>query len=88
MSATSRIDPEGFPNTILEGLSSRSPLNISDHPAFRDPSLYADLSERSEGALDGAYFGMGWTELVGTFVDDPADRTGWVARNSLAALDA
>ncbi|RLJ36223.1 glycosyltransferase involved in cell wall biosynthesis [Litoreibacter meonggei] len=26
--------PEGLPNTIYEGLASRSPLVISDHPAF------------------------------------------------------
>lgn len=26
---------EGLPNTIYEGLASRSPLIISDHPAFR-----------------------------------------------------
>ena len=28
--------PEGFPNTVFEGLSSRSPVIVSDHPAFRD----------------------------------------------------
>lgn len=28
--------PEGLPNTIYEGLASRSPLIVSDHPAFRD----------------------------------------------------
>jgi glycosyltransferase involved in cell wall biosynthesis len=27
---------EGLPNTIFEGLASRSPLIISDHPAFQD----------------------------------------------------
>ena len=27
--------PEGLPNTIYEGLASRSPLILSDHPAFR-----------------------------------------------------
>lgn len=27
--------PEGLPNVIYEGLASRSPLVISDHPAFR-----------------------------------------------------
>ncbi|MBW4710795.1 glycosyltransferase family 4 protein [Roseobacter sp. YSTF-M11] len=27
--------PEGMPNTIYEGLASRSPLVVSDHPAFR-----------------------------------------------------
>lgn len=27
--------PEGLPNTIYEGLASRSPLVLSDHPAFR-----------------------------------------------------
>jgi Glycosyltransferase len=27
--------PEGLPNTIYEGLASRSPVILSDHPAFR-----------------------------------------------------
>ncbi len=27
--------PEGLPNTIYEGLASRSPVVLSDHPAFR-----------------------------------------------------
>ena len=27
--------PEGLPNTIYEALASRSPLIISDHPAFK-----------------------------------------------------
>lgn len=108
--------PEGFPNTIFEGLSSRSPVVLSDHPAFRgrlapdtqclifeaanpaaladriervsrDAALYAQLSETAESALDGLYFGMDWADLVTAFLDDPADRTGWVTQNSLAVLD-
>ena len=53
----------------------------------RDAGLYARLSRNAEEALDGLYFGMDWVDLVTAFLDDPADRTGWVTRNSLAALD-
>ena len=106
---------EGLPNTIYEALASRTPLLISDHPAFAgrladgkeaavfraadprsmadrivavisDQSLYAALSASSARAHDSLYIGMEWKDLVTAFLDDPLDRNGWVARNSLAAL--
>ena len=33
---------EGLPNTIYEGLASRSPLIVSDHPAFADRLVQGD----------------------------------------------
>lgn len=107
--------PEGLPNTIYEGLASRSPLVLSDHPAFRgrirdgvgglvfragdpaalaaairrpctDPALYGQLSAGTEAALSDLHVGLEWADLVRSFLDDPQDRTGWVGRNSLAAL--
>ena len=59
--------PEGLPNTIYEGLASRSVLIISDHPAFQgrlvpnheclvftaaDPDSLADAIERASGDED------------------------------------
>jgi glycosyltransferase involved in cell wall biosynthesis len=106
---------EGLPNTIYEALASRTPLIISDHPAFAnrlrsgenclifraaDPSSLADqitalladvalfthLSTQSASAHDSLYVGLGWTDLVSTFLDDPRNLTGWVEANSLARL--
>lgn len=108
---------EGLPNTIYEGLASRSALVISDHPAFvgrlkpdveclifpeknstalaaclmraaSDTDLYRQLSENSASAHDRLYVGMEWTALVNAFLNDPYDRTGWVAKNSLHNLDS
>lgn len=104
---------EGLPNTIYEGLASRSVLVISDHPAFvgrltpeeealifqasnpkaladclmratKDTSLFARLSAASGRAHDGLYLGMEWTALVQQFLDDPEDRSNWVAANALS----
>lgn len=106
---------EGLPNTIYEGLAARSPLILSDHPAFSgrlvpgtdclsfkaadpadlaraiaslstDPALYARLSQNADAALDRLYIGLEWEELVDLFLADPANKTGWVAPNALAAL--
>ncbi|KPP83934.1 MAG: Glycosyltransferase [Rhodobacteraceae bacterium HLUCCA08] len=54
--------------------------------ACADPGLYRAVSSASEDAHESLYLGMEWTGLVTTFLDDPEDRTGWVAPNSLAAL--
>lgn len=106
---------EGLPNTIYEGLASRSVLVTSDHPAFagrlrpdaetlifpaenptaladclqrasQDANLYHTLSQNAEQAHDGLYVGMEWTALVSAFLRDPANRTDWVAGNTLDAL--
>lgn len=103
---------EGLPNTIYEALASRTPLIISDHPAFsgrvvdrrnclifraadplsladalavlaKDDDLYCRLSEGAAAAHEGLYIGLAWIDLVKTFIADPANRTGWVARNAL-----
>lgn len=107
--------PEGLPNTIREGLASRSALIISDHPSFAgrlkpdqdclitpeaqpkalaeaitrlcdDPALYKRLSENGATARLSLQFGMPWTELMATFLDDPKDVTGWVKKASLERL--
>ena len=36
--------------------------------------------------LDKLRFGVEWTEMIDMFIADPEDRTGWVERNSLAAM--
>lgn len=48
--------------------------------------LYARLSENAAQAVESLYVGMEWQALVNAFIADPKDETGWVARNSLAAL--
>ena len=107
---------EGLPNVIYEALAARTPLVMSDHPAFRgrldegqlalvfragdpadlaraltrlldDPALWRRLVDGSEAAHAGLHFGIDWAELIDLFVSDPTDATGWVARNSLAALE-
>jgi glycosyltransferase involved in cell wall biosynthesis len=107
--------PEGLPNTLCEGLASRTPVVISDHPAFAsrltdrrdclifaagnaasladriaelagDPALYATLSLNAPKAYASLYFGIEWTQLVGTFIADPTNATGWVEQNSLRRL--
>lgn len=51
-----------------------------------DSALYAALSRDGARALPGLVFGMDWAELYRRFIDDPLDRTGWVAPHSLATL--
>jgi len=51
--------------------------------ALEDPALYERISERSAQAHEQLYIGMEWTRLIDTFLDDPLDRQGWVARNNL-----
>lgn len=50
------------------------------------PELYARLSANAGAAHDALYVGMEFTELVDAFLSDPANETGWVARNSLESL--
>lgn len=107
---------EGLPNAIFEAFASRTPLIVSDHPAYKDRvkhncdvlmftagqpaslaaellrlkqtlGLYTALSERAAAALDRLYVGTSWYELMTSFVTDPHNETGWVARNSLAELE-
>jgi glycosyltransferase involved in cell wall biosynthesis len=106
---------EGLPKTLLEGLASRSPVIVSDHPAFvsrvRDgetclvfrggnagalaariedlrasSALYEALSAASAEALATFYIGTRWHVVIGLFLNDPTNATGWVERHSLAAL--
>jgi glycosyltransferase involved in cell wall biosynthesis len=53
---------------------------------LKDAALFARLSSQSAAAHDSLYIGMGWTDLVSAFLDDPQNRTGWVEANSLALL--
>jgi glycosyltransferase involved in cell wall biosynthesis len=106
---------EGLPNTIYEALAARTPLIVSDHPAFRgrlevgrqclefaagnpaqlssqivnlvrSPDLYATLSANSVQALDQLYFGIEWQDLIGYFLQDPANASGWVAKHAINAV--
>lgn len=51
-----------------------------------DEGLYRTLSDNAAAALVRLYVGHSWYELIGKFIDDPKNTTGWVARHSLAAL--
>ncbi|MGF1552752.1 MAG: glycosyltransferase family 4 protein [Paracoccaceae bacterium] len=53
-----------------------------------DAALYARLCAATEAAHAALYFGTEWSEIVARFLDDPGDRTGWVAARSLAAIEA
>lgn len=101
--------PEGLPNTIYEALAARTPLAISDHPAFAgrlrpdrdalifpaadpaalaatierlrsDPALQSRLSEAAPQALNALRHGALWSQIVTEWVNDPRNRTGWLAR--------
>lgn len=69
--------------------TAADPESLADRIArlCDDPDRYRALSENAERALAGLYVGIRWDRLVRAFIDDPENRTGWVARNSLAALD-
>ncbi|MEM9249153.1 MAG: glycosyltransferase family 4 protein [Pseudomonadota bacterium] len=51
-----------------------------------DPLLFAHLSERAATAYRSLFVGASWYDVVGAFVADPVDRTGWVARHALSSL--
>lgn len=53
----------------------------------RDPALAARLSEAAPAAHEGLYAGMDWCDLVDRFLDDPKDRTGWVATHALTGFE-
>ena len=106
---------EGLPNVLCEALAARTPLVISDHPAFasrlvneqdclifpagnsmalakalqqlaEDTVLFKNLSENSAAAFRNLQFGLYWDQLWTLFLEDPGSKTGWVQKNSLAAL--
>jgi glycosyltransferase involved in cell wall biosynthesis len=51
-----------------------------------DGALYERLSRNSAAALRGLYVGAPWYTLVRHFLDDPANRSGWVEAHSLRAV--
>jgi len=72
--------PEGLPNTIYEGLASRTPLIISDHPAFAgriDPAACLVFPQTDAAALAAA---------IARLCDDPALYAG-LSQASAAALE-
>lgn len=72
---------EGLPNTIYEGLASRSPLAVSDHPAFRG-RLRPDEDAVVFRAADPASL----AEAMARLCADPA-LYARLSGNALAALD-
>lgn len=52
----------------------------------RDPDLYARLSAHAGDALARLYIGVEWTELIGRFIADPSNATGWVRERSFRHL--
>jgi glycosyltransferase involved in cell wall biosynthesis len=50
------------------------------------PDLQRRLSESAPEALASLRFGMDWGALIRQYLDDPTDKTDWVAQNSLPRL--
>jgi glycosyltransferase involved in cell wall biosynthesis len=87
-------DHPAFAGRLKDGeaclvFAAGQPQALADRLAalVQDAPLWTRLSQGAPAAHDGLYVGMEWTRLVETFLDDPQDRAGWVARNSLAVLD-
>ena len=59
--------PEGFPMTIYEGLTSRTPIVASDHPMFR-----GRLEDRRTAMVFKAGDASGMASAVATLMDSPA----------------
>ena len=51
-----------------------------------DPPLAAALTRAAPAAHDALYIGLEWTALVELFLNDPTNRTGWVAEHSFERL--
>lgn len=71
--------PEGLPNTLREGLASRSPVVASDHPAFAD---------RLRHGRDALIFRAGAPEALAGTVETLVQRPGLYATLSAAGLAA
>ncbi|PTW44055.1 glycosyltransferase family 4 protein [Rhodovulum kholense] len=54
---------------------------------LEDPPLYDRISAHAAAAYDRLFVGLPWYDLVGRFLADPDNRTGWVRTASLAAVD-
>ena len=76
---------DGQQALVARAGDSRSLASCIDR-LMRDGSLRQRLRENTAETLAGLYVGRSWYELMRFFVDDPQDRSGWVAANSLAAL--
>jgi glycosyltransferase involved in cell wall biosynthesis len=59
--------PEGLPNTIFEALASRTPLIVSDHPAFRGRLQHGTSAMVFKAGAPGAL-----AEAIGVLMHDPA----------------
>ncbi|MEM9781449.1 MAG: glycosyltransferase family 4 protein [Pseudomonadota bacterium] len=86
-------DHPAFAGRLADGqdcvvFRAADPSSLADalRRLIETPALYRCLSENAPRALGGLSVGMQWTDLVSRFVDDPDNRTGWVAPNSLATL--
>jgi glycosyltransferase involved in cell wall biosynthesis len=51
-----------------------------------EPDLYERIAAETPAAYARLFVGMPWYRLIENFLDDPTDRTGWVAAHSLEAI--
>lgn len=72
---------------IFEAGNPKSLANVVAR-LLQDSSLLKCLSSNAGAALDKLYFGMEWEDLIANFISDPESKSGWVSRNSIAALQA
>jgi hypothetical protein len=49
----------------------------------QNPDLYETLSHNAPAALEQLYIGLEWSDLIGRFLKDPENQTGWVEKNTL-----
>ena len=77
-----------IPDTQCLVFKAAQPVSLATclERVCKETDLYAALSENASAASDGLYVGMLWEDLVGIFLEDPQNKTGWVQRNSLTGL--
>lgn len=75
---------EGTEAVVFE---AENPKSLADCilRVIDNPVMYRAISENAKAAHDRLYVGLEWTELVETFLKDPANATGWVEANCLAS---
>jgi glycosyltransferase involved in cell wall biosynthesis len=87
-------DHPAFSGRVAEGRSA-STFRAGDPVALAagvaklaaDAALRTRMRAEAAEAHDALYLGLEWSRLIETFLSDPTDKSGWVRRNSLAALE-
>jgi glycosyltransferase involved in cell wall biosynthesis len=73
-------------DVVMFKAGSPSALADAVQDLISDAALYASLSANAAQACHSLFFGTDWGDLVKLFLNDPANRTGWVADCSLEKL--